>query len=161
MAWTATPKTWAAGTPVPTAAEMNANIRDFANAFGVGTSYTPTLGGFTLGNGTMSGRWWQIQKLVIFTATFTMGSSSNAASAAPTCTLPVTSTGGFSLLRAYFTDAGTASYAAIPFFASTTVVAAYGQGTNGVQVTPSTTSPFTWTPANGDSVTWQGIVEAA
>lgn len=43
---------------------------------GVWTSYTPTITGFTVGNGSISGKYTQIGKTVIFRAVFILGSTS-------------------------------------------------------------------------------------
>ena len=64
--WTTAVRTWAAGEKV-TAANLNAQLADFANGFGAFTSYTPTLTASgsnpTLGTGNVrSGRYTQVQK---------------------------------------------------------------------------------------------------
>lgn len=161
--FTTAANTWAVGNKI-TAALLNSQVRDLINGFGAKTSYTPTLTGFTLGNGTIAGSYTQIGKWVWFEATFTMGTTSAAASAIPTCTLPVTAAAGTvnnALCRAQFTDAGTAAYLAAARVLSTTTCAAYIIGSSGVLTTPSTTTPFTWTPANNDVIYWSGIYEAA
>ena len=161
--WTATPKTWNAGLPVPTAAELNENIRDFGYAFGAWTGYTPTLSGWTLGNGTVSGTYMRVQKFVAFRALLVFGSTTAAASAAPTFTLPSTVSSNWNFLGQIgwgtFYDSGTATYSVIPRLATSTTVALYLSGTNGIHTTPSTTSPFTWT--TGDAVLVVGMYEEA
>ena len=161
--WTATPTTWTAG-DVPTAAGLN-QYRDFANGFGAWTSYTPTLTGFTLGSGTVSGAYCRVQKFLALRFLFTFGSGSAAASAAPTFSLPsgmTISTGIPTLTQVgwgTFFDTGTATYSAIPRVVSTSTIGLYISGTNGIHTTPSTTSPFTWT--TGDVVEGICMVEAA
>jgi hypothetical protein len=159
--FTTASRTWATS-EVVTATNLNAQLRDLINGFGAKTSYTPTLAGFTLGNGTISGSYTQIQKTVWFEATFVFGSTSAAASAVPTLTLPVTAASSAvnnALFRAQFIDSGTASYFAVGRCLTTTTAAAYVIGTNGIFNTPSTTSPFTW--ATNDGIYIAGLYEAA
>lgn len=137
-------------------------VKALIDGFGPKDSYTPTLGGFTLGNGTITGNFMQIQNMVWFETTLTFGTTTAAASAIPTCTLPVTADAtavNAALMRAQFIDSGTASYFAIGRLLSTSTAAAYVCGTNGIFNTPSTTSPHTW--ATNDQIVWAGIYEAA
>lgn len=137
-------------------------VKALIDGFGAQTAYTPTLAGFTLGNGTITGSYTQIGKLVWFEATFTFGTTSAAASAVPTCTLPVTAasaTVNNALCRAQFTDSGTAAYLAACRVLTTTTCAAYIIGASGILTTPSTTTPHTW--ATNDSIYWSGIYQAA
>jgi len=59
------------------------------------TAWTPTItatgGGFSLGNGTVSGKYTQIGKLVVATFIFTFGSTSNMGAGALRSTMPVAS----------------------------------------------------------------------
>lgn len=161
--YTTAANVWAIGNKI-TAALLNSQIKDLINGFGPKTAYTPTLAGFTKGNGVTDGSYTQIDNLIWFEATFTMGSTSAAASAVPTISLPVTAASSAvnnALCRAQFTDAGTAAYLAAARLLTTTTCAAYIIGSSGVLTTPSTTTPFTWTPANGDAIYWAGIYEAA
>jgi len=157
--YTATPKDWANGT-TPQDTDFDAHLRDFALAFGAWNSYTPTLGAWTLGNGTVYGRYIQVQKTVLFKCGFTFGSTSAAAASSPTLTLPVTAAGtGDPSITGRVIDNGTAYYHPFPVFASTTTIGLYFPGTNGQWVVPSTTVPFTWT--TGDSFHFAGSYEAA
>jgi hypothetical protein len=161
--FTTASKTWAVGNKI-TAALVNTHLRNFRDGFDAKTSYTPTLTGFTQGNGTISGSYTQIGKWVWFEVAFTMGTTSAAASAIPTVTLPVTAAAASvnaALCRAQFTDAGTAAYLAAARILTTTTCGAYIIGSSGILTTPSTTTPFTWTPASGDNVYWSGVYEAA
>lgn len=154
----------AVGQKIASSTFWTTQVKAFIDGFGAKTSYTPTLTGFTLGNGTIAGSYTQIGKWVWFEVTFTMGTTSAAASALPTVTLPVTAAAASvnaALCRAMFTDAGTATYLATARVLSTTTCAAYIIGSSGINTTPSTTTPFTWTPSNGDSIFWSGIYEAA
>ncbi len=162
--FTTASKTWAVGNKI-TASDLNGQLRDFINGFGAFTSYTPTVTGFTLGNGTVSGAYLQVNKLVIFRAQMVFGTTSAAASSVPTFTLPVTSvavgTGSPLMLgTATFRDeSAVAQYNALLRHVSTTTCAAAIPGTSGVYTVPSTTTPFTWTTS--DVITMTGVYEAA
>lgn len=147
--WTGTLKTFQAGDPL-LASELNDNVRDVLAALSGGeNAYTPTLGGFTLGDGTASGGYAQVGKFVMFQARFTFGSTSAAASAVPTLTFPATTNGKAGLLVGEFYDASAgARYRAATRQASSTTVGLYVHGTNGLFTAPSTTVPFTWTTSD-------------
>jgi len=124
--------------------------------------YTPSITGFTLGNGTVAGRYSQVGKWVWFEATFTFGTTSAAASAAPTCSLPATAAStatSTALVHGLFVDTGVNTYRAIGSLASTTTCSAYINGTSGLYTNCTTTTPFTW--GNTDVVCWTGIYAAA
>lgn len=126
------------------------------------TTYTPTLTGFTLGNGTVTGRYTQVGKFVWFEASLTFGTTTTAASATPTFTLPVTAAAtavASSLTRGTFIDQGVNSYQAFASVQTTTTVGLFVTGTNGLLANPSTTSPFTW--GNTDAIYVAGVYQAA
>jgi hypothetical protein len=158
--FTTTPRTWASG-EVVTAVNINAQLRDFANGFGAWTAYTPTLSGFTLGNGTVAGHYLQVGKLIEFGIALTFGTTSAAAAAAPTFTLPVTALAGWNNAtmqgRALFTIGST--WEGALFCANTTTVGCYLRGTLDVLANCSTTSPGTWT--TGSTIQLGGTYEAA
>lgn len=154
--------TAAVGNKISAATFWNGQVRDLILGFGAHTSYTPTITGFTLGNGAVAGRYTQIGKWVWFEAQFTFGTTSAAASAAPTCSLPVTAAATAvtsSMAQGVFSDTGVNSYRAIALLASTTTCAAYINGTSGLVTNCSTTTPFTW--GNTDVVYWTAIYQAA
>lgn len=81
--WTTAIRTWAAGETV-TAANMNAQLKDFASAFGALTSYTPALTASgsnpTLGTGSAAqGAYLRVQKLCIARFFIQFGSSGTGA----------------------------------------------------------------------------------
>lgn len=125
-----------------------------------GTTYTPALTGFTLGNGSITGRYTQVGKFVCFSATFIFGSTSAAASAVPTLTLPVAAVfAGLGVFTAQFVDASPANtYSAVVTQSVASTVGLYIPGTSGLYTTPSTTTPFTWT--TGDYMHVGGLYEA-
>ncbi len=92
--WTTAVRTWAAGEKV-TAANLNAQLADFANGFGAFTSYTPTLTASgsnpTLGTGsTAAGKYLQVRKTVIAQFQIIFGSSMATGSGTYYVSLPVT-----------------------------------------------------------------------
>lgn len=77
MVWS-TPRTWTTGETV-TASIMNTHVRDQFKAIGdPWTAYTPGIGGWTKGNGTITGKYMQAGKFVAFKIIFTFGSTSVA-----------------------------------------------------------------------------------
>lgn len=91
MAWDTTAFT--AGS-IPTAANFLSRItNNFKEIGDARTAWTPTLTGWTLGNGTLTGTYIEAGKLIIGTLTYTVGST-DTKSGVPTFSLPVTSSVG-------------------------------------------------------------------
>lgn len=129
---------------------------------GAWTPYTPTLTGFTPGNGTPSGQYIQIGKLVHFEAKFTFGSTSAAATAIPTLTLPVPANATATSLanvRGAYLKSGVNWNLAAAQVSTTTAVQVAIIGTSGLFGTPTTTTPFTW--ATLDTIYAAGTYQAA
>jgi len=160
MAWTS-PRTWAAGETL-TAALLNTHLRDNMKTIGdPWTSYTPTLGGGTLNNGILTGKYLQAGKLVIFRARYTIGSTDTlsggltislpVAAADPSIGDPVAGTAGLvdtseSSLRAWQILIHDTGGTAVRFRDAT------GNGLN-------PTTPYTW--AAEDIISISGTYEAA
>ncbi len=129
------------------------------------SSYTPTITGFTLGNGTVAGAYTQVGKIGWFRASLTFGSTTAAASSGCIFSLPFTviaAMAGSSFtagLSGGYVDTGTGAYTAHCRWESTTTAGLYIIGTNGVRTNFSTTSPFTWT--TGDTLNIAGFAEVA
>ena len=137
-------------------------ITGTGTSLGAWTAYTPTLSNWTLGNGTVSGSYCQIGKVVHFRLTMIVGSTT-AIGSSPTFTVPVnmTSTSAWNV-RGYIRDislgaAGCYELASRP--ASTTAIGGFYTGTNGQQLGFNSTTPFTWD--SGDGVQLAGTYEAA
>lgn len=141
--------------------ELAATIAGTGTSLGAWTAFTPTLAGFTLGDGTVTGKYSQAGKTVSWNATMTFGSTSAAAAASPTLTIPVTAASATNApVGAEFYDVSTTTYYdAVGRYSSTTVVTLAIPGASGVWTTPSTTAPFTW--ATGDMIIVSGTYEAA
>ena len=122
------------------------------------TTYTPTLAGWVLTTGgSITGRYVQAGKTVIFTARVTLGTVFTI-SALLSVGLPVSSntTLGRSA-TAELNQAGTAWLGAARLTSTTADVRSLG--TNGVMNTMTSTVPFTW--ANTHYVEVSGVYEAA
>lgn len=157
--YSGTPATATAGQSV-TAAFWNAEVRDVAAALsGAANSYTPTLSGFTAGNGTVTGKYIRVGSFVAFYASFTFGTTSAAATATPALSVPVTGTGVAYAGWARFVDASSAHYEAGWRITSSGITTYTYGGTTSIQATCTTTSPFTWT--TGDQILVGGLYEAA
>jgi len=137
-----------------TSTELNA----LHSQTGSWTTFTPTWTGFTIGNGTKTGAYIQIGKLVWFRAGFTFGSSGSAITGSIFLTLPVTIksatyTSYCSIgVGAAFNGADT-----FPLEIAENGQVFYYNATKGNNI--SSGAPFTW--ANGHSMTIQGFYEAA
>lgn len=124
------------------------------------TTFTPTLGGITIGNGTLTARYIQIGKTVFFNIRFLLGSTS-AITGGISFTLPVTSNLNSTGYSGYFQDSGTALYATLSYAIGSTLYmsAVLTNGTYGSQTITSNTVPFTWT--TNDEIFVSGTYEAA
>ena len=128
------------------------------------TSYTPTLGGVTVGNGISVFGYQQIGKVIHVRGNFTLGINS-AITGSITVSLPVQATGNFSANvsgNVIFIDAGTASYSGVVRHTNTTTVSlntVNAAGTYTTFVATSATIPFTW--VSTDSFSFSATYEAA
>jgi hypothetical protein len=121
------------------------------------TSYTPTLGSITLGNGSLSCRWRYDDGDVLFEFNFNMGSTS-AMGTDPTFTLPIAmaSTSSQIMWSGKIEDSGTTQFA-IGFLVNTsTTVVTIRLGNASVAVENfafiTSTSPMTWTTNDNISI---------
>jgi hypothetical protein len=128
------------------------------------TTYTPTTTGITLGNGTLTGRYTRLGKMVWVGVQFGLGSTS-AITATPSFSLPVNAQAGSNATASSVTilDAGVTFYRgsveitttlAYPF-----VDVANATYLNSPTQNISPTVPMTW--ANGDNLKFQLVYEAA
>jgi hypothetical protein len=145
-------------------------IDQFSTASGLGAAWgtwTPTWANFTVGNATVTARYTQLGKTVIFTLVVTFGSTS-VMGTSPTFTLPVTAfnlgigadtLGTGAAFKPIGTDWGFAfDLSANNSFANT--FSPFWKNTTTMQVNNFTAiAPFTW--ATGDVFEFKGIYEAA
>jgi hypothetical protein len=159
MSLNTTPATWTAAT-VPTAATFNTEVRDaFVGIQAAWESYTPAISGWTLSNGTVTGKFIRVGKTVHARGRYTVGSSDTKAGEL-LVSLPVaaraTYTDPWPLGACSMTDvSASASHQWSVIARSTTTIAARGSAG---KIT-SATAPFTW--ATGDLFFWTVTYEAA
>lgn len=134
---------------------------DLNSLAGGWNAYTPALGNFTAGNGVATGKYLQFGKLVIFRAEFVFGTTSAAATAMPSLSLPVTAdiTVGPTIVGSFYDKSALNHYTASVSLTTSTAVLIGVLGTSGLRSNASTTSPFTW--ASTDIIRCSGIYEAA
>jgi hypothetical protein len=129
------------------------------------TSYTPTSGGnWTLGNGTVSGRFLQVGKLVSFFGSFVLGSTSTV-TGGMFITLPVAAdsvnNGGYIGL-AKMTDTGVTNYQGVLVQNDTLNLLVILSDSSTTYLTENffaSNRPFTW--GTGDQVFFSGSYVAA
>lgn len=141
---------------VLTAADMN--------AIGTWTTWSPTWTNLTVGNGTVTAQYSQINKVVHLRASVTFGSTTSI-SGSVTFTLPVTASSTASTTGhgvAQFGDTGSASYLGVARVSTTTtgqLVAPNSSLTYVSLSALSSTVPFTW--GNTDTINLTLAYEAA
>lgn len=157
----------------PSAAKWNVlgtNDAYFDSIVGSGTawaSWTPSYANLTIGNGTVTAKYIQIGKTVLFHWIFVLGGTS-AVGTAPTISLPVTAatrygTNNHNIGGTYFADTGTTSYIGQTGILGSTsvfqplIVNSASTYTGPAQLT--STVPHTW--ANTDVMSSTGQFEAA
>lgn len=132
------------------------------NSIGEWTAYTPTTGGLTIGNGTLTGRYAQVNGLVFFNVSFVMGTTS-AVTGDVSFGLPVTRVNtGRGGANGFYANTGTTyNTPAIADMGATSVqfrVMNTGSTYMGVSLI-SATVPFLW--ATTDTMSVAGFYEAA
>ena len=133
------------------------------NGIGEYVDYTPTYTNFTLGNGTVTARYAQVQDIVVFYVRVVLGSTSSVTGQIQV-SLPVTSSSNLTRQSSMvnFLDAGTANFTGVATWLSTTTVALnaiLASGTYASATTTSSTIPFTWTTSDEFEFTF--VYEAA
>lgn len=157
-----TPATWVSGAVV-TAAQMNLEVRDavttMESAF---TAWTPTVSaGLTVGNGTWTGAYERIGKLIIARFSFTLGTTSSV-TAGVVLVPPVNFSGSYpgntncGSGNAVDFSAGSAGKFTIGCYVVTAGTFSFSGGASGSQVT--TAAPMTW--ATSDILSGTLIYEA-
>jgi hypothetical protein len=159
------------GTPTaPTAAAGTSTTQLATTAFvqthGAWQSYSPSISAWTVGNGTLTGRYCTVNKLVVFEILFTVGSTSNTSALGPIIGFPTTATSGN---KSGFSFRGVASDASTGYnyiMSGSTIITSNFYpfvmdvaGTYPIIGYTSSTTPMTW--ATGDTLYMQGIYEGA
>lgn len=137
-------------------------------SLGAWTAYTPTLAGtgWAIGNGTATGFYCQIGKMVYFWARFTMGSTSTYGAVPPTLTLPVTGTNNMDPIanvnirgNLFDSSSGLSYVASGKNNGSNSNIAVYYSNASAQMVQVTSTAPFTW--AVSDQIQIGGFYDAA
>lgn len=157
----------------PSAAKWNilgtndAHFYSFLGANLAWQSWTPTPTNFTVGNGTLTGKYAQVGKTVHFKLDFVLGTTSSVSGSMgfspPVTAAALVGVSGAPVIgTALFLDFGTASFSGYCMLSSTTLItvrAINTAGTYGVNTATSSTVPMTWT--NTDELHCSGTYEAA
>lgn len=173
--WRTAVKDWSSG-PM-TSTDLDAQLRDFANAFGPLTPYTPSIssssGSPSVGNGSLVGRYTAIQNMGFVRVALTMGSTTSLGTAGTAISLPFNVEGSFDGVIEAFGFSGTNYYRGIGRCSGNTITRTLltdgVSGPNGFAGTtrvlgvtsgPSpTATDLTW--GTGAQFIWQGWVELA
>ena len=162
----------------PSHAQQHADINDAMEAVqtklaigntvvGTYTAYTPTVNQITLGNGTVTSAYCQVNKLVHYYGKIVFGSTTTFVGGNVSLNVPLAINLGLSspfVLSAFGTisfvdtSGGFASAAPALVNASAGAILLFAQNTAGIYITStniSATVPFTW--ASGDYITWNTI----
>ena len=144
--------------------DSNGLIAGAGTSLGAWTSYTPTLSGtgWALGDGTLTGSYCQIGKIVHFRLFLSFGSTSTfGASADLLITLPLAMTGNAQSIASFktaFRDASASQvYEGTTLAGSSTTVVPAQIGTIGALTAIRSTVPFTW--ATSDYIRVHGTYE--
>lgn len=166
--FTTASNTWAVGSKI-TAALLNGQLRDLINGFGAWTSYTPTWTASTtnptIGNGTITGAYLQVNKLVMCYGKITVGTTTTAGTGAYTISVPVNASAAITGTNIpgngtiWFRDASVpGDYMAIPVFAVNNAFQLRQVGVN-TNVLIGAAAPAA--PASTDFYSWFITYEAA
>lgn len=149
---------------IPTSANMNGQIRDLINGFGAWTAYSPswTSSGTApaLGNGTLTGAYTQIGKMVWWQAALTAGSTTTFGTGTYFLSLPVACSfaGNTPIGHVDLIHAGSQYLGIATLQGSSTTAGFLTQAAAGASALVTATSPFTW--ASGDVLNLSGTYQA-
>ena len=141
--------------------DLTANLSGIDNKFNyTWTTWSPTLTGITLGNGTLVARYIQFGKCVSFLFSFVLGSTS-AITGDITFTLPINAVYSLMPCNGIFEDVGLNAYLATATIESTKVFmrTTLTSGTNASLGFASSTNPFTF--GSLDKIVSNGTYEIA
>lgn len=155
-----TPGTWGSG-EIPTAAKLNANIRDpWASATAAWTNYTTTWSSSgtnpTIGNGSLAGRYHRIGKSIWWSVSIVTGSTTTYGSGRWQLTLPFPVIGRLSTTGVARDTSGSDDWMISGILSGS--VCFLGLLTGPVSAL-SATAPFTW--ATGDTLFIGGAYETS
>jgi hypothetical protein len=130
---------------------------------GAWTTWTPTYGNITIGNGTVTSKYAQIGKTVFFEFNLQWGTTTSITGGGPSFTLPVAAVSNNFFFNGNILDAGITNYAGASdasaggntsYFKFVRASGTYAQGES-----ITATTPMTW--GNGDVFTVAGNYQVA
>ena len=131
---------------------VDANITDTRTAYGLFsfTSWTPTISGLTLGNGTINEAWYQsIDRIVTCYLDITLGSTSSISGLTVTLPVAANSTRSCHGTAHYYDASSTFTYLGLVISTGSTASAGLhvidASTTYALRSTIDATTPFTWT----------------
>lgn len=132
-------------------------------------TWTPVIGNigagtnWSLGNGTLTGRYIKIGRTIHWTAVLTLGTTSVAGTNQLTLSLPVAASAAHheDPIIGQAVEQGVNAFVLSGGWISTTVVIPQTIGASGVLGAVTATTPFTWNGARADQVYLSGTYEAA
>jgi hypothetical protein len=143
-------------------------VLEAAQLNGIGeatTAYTPTLGGITIGNGTVAAYYTRVNKLIYGSISISLGSTSSITTTV-TFSLPVTAaanSAGLLMGNGYYFDTSTGeTYLGVSFRSNTTTCTPFVSNANSTYLVRSiinATVPVVF--GNGDLLVYQFAYEAA
>jgi hypothetical protein len=134
------------------AIDSNGLITGTGTSLGAWTAYTPTLAGtgWAIGNGTASGYYCQIGKVMFIRVNIVFGNTSTFGAGGITCSLPANANGSFPAAASgvvrYVDSSASAIYAGHGGISSNTFAFQYfnTNGSGQLSAVTSTSAPFTW-----------------
>lgn len=158
MTWS-NPSTFTSGQTAGVSSNLNTMVNDLLVLGTAWTTYTPTVGGWTLGNGSVSGRSMQAGKFGGVTVSLTFGSTTTVAGTL-SLSIPFALVGAqtASIYPTYMYHSGTAYIGFGRITSGGTSIGFYVNNTNQLGAITSTV-PFTW--ASGDTISTTMFFETA
>jgi hypothetical protein len=126
------------------------------------TTWSPTINGITIGNGTTIARYQKIGKILNFYFRFTFGSTSSISGAFVNFSLPITPSQANHIFQGIIYDAGVAAYPVFAEYAGSAMVEVRVMSASGTYVGGlnfSSTVPMTW--GTNDNFVFSGSYEVA
>jgi hypothetical protein len=155
------------GTGTAAVASLTVNSVDYTPGGAAWVTWSPTLTNLTLGNGTVTAKYWQLGKTIHYRFKFMLGSTS-AVGTSPRFTLPATVHADYvgdadRVGIAFLVDSGVAFYDGVPWYRGSNnlieFMALNAAGATASLVTVTATVPFTW--GTSDALVAYGTYDAA
>lgn len=143
--------------------QVKANFDTLNSERGARPTYTPTLSGITIGNGTLDFRYRQVDQEVFLRGAFVAGSTTTFTAASTlSFSLPVAALGyatGHAIGQAWLLDSSVGSSSRLAAIVCITGSSVFFVSAKDTSATVTDTAPWTW--ANGDQIYFSAQYEAA